>query len=1313
MAININTNFKIQSPLPVDTRLVLSIDEMKNIDESLMPDVYFAVCSDDSKLYIFNKNNEDDPIYGKFAVVSSGTTSFETDEENGIKTNGNVFQTPIVDWLEGHTTLDNEVLAEHDGILVVRIDNINNRDIIEIYVNEDVVCKLGLEGATGAFTTDTASVPIMKGDKVYITKNPQMSTFYPFVRTDIVATGANIATEFDNDVTFRIDVKDSVPNPDDIDATYFEYVRSSYDGIYMATMQASTNTMLTFYEIAFGEDLEFHVNPIHKIAISENGTSFTFPVRTDKGYVAVPSESGSADDFEIVSSTLRPYKKSILGVNFITNKLFTNGFGNRQSVFFGNSEKVQASSNGICVIVLYQPSNDEDAMETTVNIFENDTLMQTSTVYIGEANTVVIPVSEGKTYEIAKYKSVQIQTESFYPFSYGTGVEGDPSMLFDGFDNTVLEWLPTSYKNDGNINLDTEICYCDSVSALVDGILVLGIKNLENVKPTYVYEDEIEVCRIDQVGNGISTQKYSNVTVPVRKGHTYRLGVPAAGELNESGEVVNEVLFATVEFNRFYPFKGSDRYPLIEFSKFQTGWLTGAVDVGTAKIADKDGILNAVFMYNAVFSTVMIHAVDAEGNDTVIAQASMNESGTNNINTPIKSGYMYYWSSSETTNELKASLFYPFNTVAGETIINDAKQSVSSTYSSEKIHELVSLSGGVLYSDPVRNWLVGNINTSVSSGKVAESDGVFVAMGYNESVDVTASVRMMDEAGNQHIVGTETFTANNRNTIVLTVPIKKGCTYWFQKNISGSFNTESWFYPFRHIEVVDTGVSVNLPINYNNLQTNVLFERNTYGMSWIPTQNGILSYIVDTEDEFKIFKGQNQVVSEPAGKHSGTIPIVAGDLVYYNGTGDINSTFYPFKNSDITIPTINLISGFKDHPLNGYFDYFVFNEVSDENRYKKVESSGMAYVYLSGPESDSTYEVCVNMRTPENPDEVVTIFGQSCSGYTTTISFPVIENNEYQVIATSPATYYSSTLYPFTKSIDPTIAFIDGFNEPVENILNGHDSPETALEIEADGFLICNAIAPEEAKDEMIIIYINGRGHAFTDGSGLHPLNTTLRRGDTVYYQTIGESVELDFSLFRTFKKSDDINPSININLVTEYGKMQADWIGTINNAKPVGKSASQSGQLLIKPKEFGDGETYKITMYEGNDVIGEAVFDKDTPHMTFPIVQGHVYYYTTETIIDNEVVSEDNIELKALFYPFRERIIYADGGFINDLEISELSTYSSEKLDAIIPKFKVGDTILNPEDYDNAVVEISDIVDYRLPSTAPAEPKVGNIWMV
>ena len=73
MAIVLNTGFSIGSKDLIYDKFVLTKEQMLNIHENTYPDQFFALCSDNDSLYVFNVNNTPNDTTGKFVQYSSGT----------------------------------------------------------------------------------------------------------------------------------------------------------------------------------------------------------------------------------------------------------------------------------------------------------------------------------------------------------------------------------------------------------------------------------------------------------------------------------------------------------------------------------------------------------------------------------------------------------------------------------------------------------------------------------------------------------------------------------------------------------------------------------------------------------------------------------------------------------------------------------------------------------------------------------------------------------------------------------------------------------------------------------------------------------------------------------------------------------------------------------------------------------------------------------------------------------------------------------------------------------------------------------------
>ena len=77
MAINLPSGLNITTNEAVDSRILLTKEQMKNIADAKMPDKYFCICLDDSNLYIYNKNATPNEVTGKFTSFNSDSITSE------------------------------------------------------------------------------------------------------------------------------------------------------------------------------------------------------------------------------------------------------------------------------------------------------------------------------------------------------------------------------------------------------------------------------------------------------------------------------------------------------------------------------------------------------------------------------------------------------------------------------------------------------------------------------------------------------------------------------------------------------------------------------------------------------------------------------------------------------------------------------------------------------------------------------------------------------------------------------------------------------------------------------------------------------------------------------------------------------------------------------------------------------------------------------------------------------------------------------------------------------------------------------------
>ena len=109
MAINTASGFQVGSSDAIDSRLVLTKNEMLTINENVYPQVYMCVCKDDGLLYVFSKSNAVDGQTGKFRVVTG---------------DGYITEDVMNDILQEYAKLTDIPEAYDDSALVEAIGNI-------------------------------------------------------------------------------------------------------------------------------------------------------------------------------------------------------------------------------------------------------------------------------------------------------------------------------------------------------------------------------------------------------------------------------------------------------------------------------------------------------------------------------------------------------------------------------------------------------------------------------------------------------------------------------------------------------------------------------------------------------------------------------------------------------------------------------------------------------------------------------------------------------------------------------------------------------------------------------------------------------------------------------------------------------------------------------------------------------------------------------------------------------------------------------------------------------------------------------------
>ena len=132
MSIVLNTGFSIGSKDLVYDKFVLTKEEMLNIHENTYPDQFFALCSDDDKMYSFNINNTPNAETGKFKVMSGGSTAIDDDDVSSTTVySSEKIDTDFQKITDDNLTTTDKTTTGAINELATRIDEIKITDIID------------------------------------------------------------------------------------------------------------------------------------------------------------------------------------------------------------------------------------------------------------------------------------------------------------------------------------------------------------------------------------------------------------------------------------------------------------------------------------------------------------------------------------------------------------------------------------------------------------------------------------------------------------------------------------------------------------------------------------------------------------------------------------------------------------------------------------------------------------------------------------------------------------------------------------------------------------------------------------------------------------------------------------------------------------------------------------------------------------------------------------------------------------------------------------------------------------------------------
>ena len=183
MAITVGAGFRLRSPQQNFERdSYTTLDEMKNVVDSTLPDIFTATCLETGKLYIYKKDNAVDETLGKWReIVGTGGSSELTNPITVSETVGGAEQGtsyPIGTSIEDVIA---DVLGGESKTLRLYYGSVDDTTSIDIATLTEVTV---VSGAELLFTSDNKNIVILYED----TEEPLLS-----IRDD---NGFNYNSEF-------------------------------------------------------------------------------------------------------------------------------------------------------------------------------------------------------------------------------------------------------------------------------------------------------------------------------------------------------------------------------------------------------------------------------------------------------------------------------------------------------------------------------------------------------------------------------------------------------------------------------------------------------------------------------------------------------------------------------------------------------------------------------------------------------------------------------------------------------------------------------------------------------------------------------------------------------------------------------------------------------------------------------------------------------------------------------------------------------------------------------------------------------------
>ena len=171
---NLQMGFNIGGPSLVDIRLVLTKDMMENVDDSVMPPKYFALCNDNNQIYYYDKSlnkvigDNTEVAIGKFRRANILLSDIQDQYGNSLLNNDHIAKIFIARKLS-------ELVNDSDSEGHIIVTDSNFKDYLDQYsTSEEGI--FSHVARTGSYN-DLLDLPFIPDDAIYVDYNDPNGIF--------------------------------------------------------------------------------------------------------------------------------------------------------------------------------------------------------------------------------------------------------------------------------------------------------------------------------------------------------------------------------------------------------------------------------------------------------------------------------------------------------------------------------------------------------------------------------------------------------------------------------------------------------------------------------------------------------------------------------------------------------------------------------------------------------------------------------------------------------------------------------------------------------------------------------------------------------------------------------------------------------------------------------------------------------------------------------------------------------------------------------------------------------------------------------